>query len=78
MARIAAKLYGGSLIVHTVHGFPFNDYMNSLKKYFYIKIEKFLSNISNALISVSNLNKMKLIDLDIADEEKITNIYNIK
>ena len=36
LARIAAKLCGDSLVVHTVHGFPFNDYMNVFKKYFYI------------------------------------------
>lgn len=76
IARIAAKLYGKSIIVHTVHGFPFNDYMNIIKKYFYIKIEKFLSYISDAIITVSNLNKMKLIKLDIAKRSKITNIYS--
>ncbi len=76
LARIAAKLYGKSIIVHTVHGFPFNDYMNFFKKYFYIKIEKFLSTLSDALITVSNLNKEKITNLRIAEDSKITNIYS--
>ncbi len=76
LARIAAKLYGKSIIVHTVHGFPFNDYMSFFKKYFYIKIEKFLSTLSDALITVSNLNKVKIIKLGIAEDSKITNIYS--
>ncbi len=76
LARLAARLYGKSIIVHTVHGFPFNDYMNVFKKYFYIKIEQFLSYISDALITVSNLNKMKLIQLRIAKASKIKNIYS--
>ena len=76
LARIAAKLYGKSIIIHTVHGFPFNDYMNFFKKYFYIKIEKFLSSLSDALITVSNLNKVKIVKLGIAEDSKITNIYS--
>ena len=76
LARIAAKLCGDSLVVHTVHGFPFNDYMNVFKKYFYIKIEKFLSTLSDAIITVSNLNKKKIIELKISEQSKITNIYS--
>ena len=76
IARLAAKFYGNSIIVHTVHGFPFNDYMNVFKKYFYIKIEQFLAYLSDSLITVSNLNKMKLIELKIAKKSKIKNIYS--
>ena len=76
LARIAAKLCGGSIVVHTVHGFPFNDYMNVFKKYFYINIEKFLSTLSDAIITVSNLNKNKIIELKISEHSKITNIYS--
>ena len=76
IGRIAAKLYDVPLVIHTVHGFPFNDFMFYIKKHFFIYIEKLLSKWTDALITVSNLNKQKIIDLKISKESKIHNIYS--
>lgn len=76
IGRIAAKLNDVPLVIHTVHGFPFNDFMFFIKKHFFIYIEKLLSKWTDALITVSNLNKQKIIDLKISEESKIHNIYS--
>jgi len=74
--RIAAKLAGVPNIIHTVHGFPFHDFMNPVSRKFFILLEKYLSKISDVLITVSNLNLEKIVDLGIAPREKLVNIYS--
>ena len=76
IARIASKINKVPLIIHTVHGFPFNDFMSKTKRNFYIYLEKKMAQFSDALITVSNLNKQKIIDLKICNKEKIFNIYS--
>ena len=74
--RIAAKLAGVPIIIHTIHGFPFNDFMNPFARKFFIYLERLLSKLSDALITVSNLNLQKAVDLKIAPMDKFTNIYS--
>ena len=76
LARLAAMLNKTPVVIHTIHGFAFNDFMNVFKKRFYIYIEKILAKWTNVLITVSNLNKKKIIDLNIANESKLKNIYS--
>ena len=76
LARLAAGLNKTPIVIHTIHGFAFNDFMNGLKKNFFIYLEKLLAKWTDVLITVSNLNKKKIIDLNIAHENKIKNIYS--
>ena len=76
LARLAAVLNKTPIVIHTIHGFAFNDFMNGLKKSFFIYLEKLLAKWTDVLITVSNLNKKKIIDLNIAHENKIKNIYS--
>ena len=76
LARLAAVLNKTPIVIHTIHGFAFNDFMNMFKKNFFIYLEKLLAKWTDVLITVSNLNKKKIIDLNIAHENKIKNIYS--
>ena len=76
LARLAAKLNETPVIIHTIHGFAFNDFMNVFKKNFFIYVEKILARWTDVLITVSNLNKKKIVDLNIAEEKNIKNIYS--
>ena len=76
LARLAAVLNKTPIVIHTIHGFAFNDFMNIFKRNFYIYVEKLLAKWTDILITVSNLNKKKIIDLNIAQENKIKNIYS--
>jgi len=76
LARLAAVLNKTPIVIHTIHGFAFNDFMNRLKKNFFIYVEKLLAKWTDILITVSNLNKKKIIDLNITHENKIKNIYS--
>ena len=76
LARLAAVLNKTPIVIHTIHGFAFNDFMNGPKKNFFIYLEKLLAKWTDVIITVSNLNKKKIIDLNIAHENKIKNIYS--
>jgi len=76
LARLAAVLNKTPIVIHTIHGFAFNDFMNIFKKNFFIYLEKLLAKWTDVLITVSNLNKKKIIDLNIAQENNIKNIYS--
>jgi len=76
LGRIAAKLTGIPIVVHTIHGFPFHDFMNPITKSIFITIEKLLAKITDKLITVSKLNLEKACKLKFADRERFQNIYS--
>jgi glycosyltransferase involved in cell wall biosynthesis len=76
LGRIAAKLAGVPVIVHTIHGFPFHDFMNPIVKNTYIIIERLLSKFSDKLITVSRLNLEKAVKLKLAERSKFVNVYS--
>ena len=76
LGRAASQLAGVPVVVHTIHGFPFNDYMNFFVRKFYIFLEKMASKWADKMITVSNLNMEKAIALEIAQREKFVNIYS--
>ncbi len=76
LGRIAAMLNKSPLVIHTIHGFAFHDFMSSFKKNIYIYLEKLSAKWTHGLVTVSNLNKKKVVDLGIAPIEKLKNIYS--
>lgn len=76
LGRLAAKLAGTPCIIHTIHGFPFHDFMHPLIRRFYILLEKWTSKITDKLITVSKLNQKKAIELGFAPPEQFINIYS--
>ena len=74
--RIASKLAGVPHIIHTIHGFPFNDYMPRWQQSLYVLLERCLGRFTQKLITVCNLNKEKAIKLCIAPRNKFITIYS--
>ena len=76
LGRVAAMLNKTPIVIHTIHGFAFHDYMNSFKKNIFIYLEKLSAKWTHGLVTVSNLNKKKVVDLGIAPIKKLKNIYS--
>ena len=57
LGRWAAKLAGVPVIIHTIHGWSFHDYLPSFQKQLYISIEKITAKITDALVFVSDSDK---------------------
>jgi len=74
--RLAAKMAGVPIVVHTIHGFPFHEFMNPVASKFFILLERLLSKFSDKLITVSKLNMKKAISLKLAGKDKFVNIYS--
>jgi glycosyltransferase involved in cell wall biosynthesis len=53
LGRIAAKLAGTPVIIHTVHGWSFHDHMAGWLKNIYIILEKFCAGITDSMIVVT-------------------------
>ena len=87
LGRIAAHRAQVPVIIHTFHGFgwkvasaaqthPRQAYVAALKKWFYILIERYAASISDALITVSELNKEEAININLAPPEKFKTVYS--
>ena len=87
LGRIAARRAKVPIIIHTFHSFgwqvtqtahtrPTQLAVSSLKKWFYILLERYAASISDALITVSELNKQEAINMNLAPPEKFTTIYS--
>ena len=53
LGRLAARAAGVKIIVHSVHGWPFNDTQPNFKRKFFIALERFAARFTGALIVVS-------------------------
>lgn len=53
IGRLAARLAGTPIIVHTVHGWSFHQHMPALKKKIYILLERLAASFTDAIILVA-------------------------
>jgi len=71
LGRLAAKHSNVPVIVHTFHGHVFHSYFNSLKTNFFIRTERYLGGLSDAIVAISDVQKKELSgDFRIALPEK--------
>ncbi|WP_372520579.1 glycosyltransferase family 4 protein [Candidatus Ruminimicrobiellum ovillum] len=70
IGRFAARMCGIKNIIHTIHGFSFNDTQSFLKKNLFIFLEKIGAKISKYLIPVSVENTTKGLQNNIGKKEQ--------
>lgn len=70
LGRIAAKMAGIETVIHTIHGYGFNETQKFPVKYLYIYIEKFCAFLTDKLIAVSKEDIKKGLHYGIAKENK--------
>ncbi len=52
LGRLAAKLAGCSVIIHTIHGLPFHPYQNKFLNFLYIRLERLAGRYTDKIITV--------------------------
>ena len=74
VGRIAAKLAGVPIVVHTFHGHVLSGYFGPMKTWIFTAIERLLAGWSNVIIAVSETCRRDLLELGIGDEKKMRTI----
>ncbi len=71
LGRLAARLAGVPVVVHTYHGHVLRGYFGGVKTSLFRVLEALLSRLSDSLIAVSEAVKEELVDLGVATRERI-------
>jgi glycosyltransferase involved in cell wall biosynthesis len=74
LGRIAAKLAGVPIIVHTPHGHVFYGYFNASMSWLFIVVERFVGMFTDKIITLTDRGKEEHIYYRIAKPEKFTAI----
>jgi glycosyltransferase involved in cell wall biosynthesis len=72
LGRIAAKLAGGSVVVHTPHGHNFYGYFGPAASSRIVGIERFLARITDQIVALTQLERSDYIKYGVADPGKVT------
>lgn len=75
LGRFAAKLAKVKVIIHTVHGWSFNNFQHWVIRKIYIYLERIAAKFSHKIIVVSNYDKQKGLDNKIGKDNKYQVIY---
>lgn len=75
LGRLAAKMAGVPVIIHTPHGHNFYGYFNGFISRVIIFIEKVLAVFTDRLIALTELEKQDYLKFRVADEQKTVLVY---
>ncbi len=71
LGRLAAKLAGVPVIVHTFHGHVFHSYFSRSKTQAFLRIERMLATMSDAIITLSPAQRAEILGYGIGRPEKV-------
>ncbi len=74
VGRLAARLSGARVVVHTYHGSVFRGYFGRGESSLYLGIERALAKLTTRLIAITPRQRQELIDLRVAPSMKIVEI----
>ncbi|MCD6217616.1 glycosyltransferase family 4 protein [bacterium] len=76
LGRVAAKLSGVPILIHTFDGHVFNGYFGKHKTFIILSIERILARFTNRIIAISNSQKKDLLGfLKIKNPDKIRVVH---
>jgi glycosyltransferase involved in cell wall biosynthesis len=76
LGRIAARLAGVPVVIHTAHGFSFNEFTPRLTTTFYVCLEWIANHFCDTVISVTNQHRLMGIEKGVVKADKIVTIHN--
>ena len=76
LGRIAARMAGVPIIIHTIHGLPFDRYQNLILNRLYIWLERFTGRFTHKLIGVCNAMGEGALKERVAPREKFVTVYS--
>lgn len=74
IGRIAARMSGNPVVIHTYHGTVFSGYFGRAKSTAFIAVERGLAHLTTRLIAITPSQRRELLKLGIGDAHKIVEI----
>jgi glycosyltransferase involved in cell wall biosynthesis len=74
LGRVAARVAGTRVVVHTYHGSVFRGYFGQRESAVYLQIERALARMTTRIIAITPRQKADLVSLGIAPDRKIVEI----
>ena len=74
LGRLAARITGVPVVIHTYHGTVFRGYFGSWKSRLFVQIERSIARITTRLIAITPGQRRDLIGLGIGDERKVIEV----
>jgi len=71
LGRLAAKLAGAPIIVHTFHGHVFHSYFSRRKTLVFLWIERLLSRVTDTIITISPQQREEILAYGIGQPDKV-------
>ncbi len=76
LGRIAARIAGVPCVIHTVHGFSFHPFMPPWQRRLFETLERGLERVTDATITVSELNRREAVGMGILREKRSQTVYS--
>ncbi len=76
LARMAARLAGTPVVVHTFHSLVFHEYQERWKNALYVALEKLTAPMADALVSVNDRTTEGLLAAGVGRTEQYSTIYS--
>jgi glycosyltransferase involved in cell wall biosynthesis len=76
IGRLAARLAGVPVVIHTVHGWSYHDYMSPVLRQLYILLERWTASFTDVLIVVSGVDIQKGLNAGIGNESRYRLIHS--
>ncbi len=76
LGRWAARIARVPIIVHTIHGFAFHDFMPAWKRQLYINLERTAKPCTDFFITVSELNRKEAVALNLIEFYNSQTVYS--
>jgi len=76
LGRLAARLAGVKVVIHTIHGLPFHPYQNAALNSLYVFLEKICTRISDKIIVVADAMRDQCLARGIGSPGKYVRIFS--
>ncbi len=76
LGRLAARLAGVKVIIHTIHGLPFHPYQSRFANLAYVLVERLAAKVSTKIVCVADRVTEQAVAADIARKSKFVTIYS--
>lgn len=76
LGRLAARLAGIRIIVHTIHGLPFHEYQSKLLNRLYVFLEKTAAFFSTKILTVCDVMRDKALEKNVGTRDQFVTVYS--